>query len=534
MSDFIHNMNDHFTYGHAYHSTYRGTGSGSKVGKIVNVSRESHLVQAYDVALLNENALLKGVRLASPMGGFNGNGSYIALEEGTLVLVTTNDGMLDDSYIIGMPYLEGNHTDYYQNGNLAKPGDLGKIENTNSQAEFNQPFGHPNRITQPDAYFKVYGAKNISSDYNSPEFTSTLQDKVNANPLPGSIEMRNTTGDLVQYTIGANITYSDSNIISVSSGDNETKCSKLIRFADYHQKRSDLYKGLANSTPSTNSSVNGVNGIKPLVQNTVNSFNPSSLRSPFTTDYYFTQEKKLADLYRQAAQSCNQGDTARQQQVTQLIGSVGSELPASVANTSVQNTLQGTTVPPNYKPTETSSTPDPNNYTARTTTTHKALIVLHETNATAADTVAQFQNPSTGVSYHALINLDGSITYLTDPTQRAFASTPSIFNGECELTSTGLESVDNFAYHIALETPADGLGAGLNVPTHSNYANIQYTSCAYLCSLTGVDISRITTHKYVDLNQTSQDPRSFDMNQFTTAFNGFPTNKTITFNIGSQ
>jgi hypothetical protein len=69
-------------------------------------------------------------------------------------------------------------------------------------------------------------------------------------------------------------------------------------------------------------------------------------------------------------------------------------------------------------------------------------------------------------------------------------------------------SVNNFAYHISLETPPDGYNEQLS---HSGYSTAQYHSLAWLISHSGIENHRVTTHFAVDRLGERQDPRSFEM-----------------------
>ena len=351
MTDFINNTNDLFTYQHSYDKTYRGNygAPSTKLGKVVNVSRQNHLAQTYDVELIPEGAFLKGCRYISPTGGFNGVGSYAPLEEGTNVTITTNSGMWDDAYIIGAIYLEGDHDKYYQDGKLQEPGELADLEGITG--EYNQPSGHPNRIVQPDAYFNIYGAKNLASPFNSPEFANNDQDKANANPVPGSIEMRNQVGDMVNYASGNIIDYTDSNRITISAGTTETKCSKLLQQAAYYSRQAELLNGSNSQKETTVEQANQLTGLRPIVNTDASFASQSSLRSPFENSYFVDQYQRLAQLYLQQAQSCNQGDAARKVIVNQMENTLGSELPTS---DSVQGESEITK--PDYKPKENTST----------------------------------------------------------------------------------------------------------------------------------------------------------------------------------
>ena len=153
----------------------------------------------------------------------------------------------------------------------------------------------------------------------------------------------------------------------------------------------------------------------------------------------------------------------------------------------------------------------------------KPIIVLHETLSTAADTIAAIQNPSNTFSYHVVITRLGELVYLVPANQLARGAANSAFNGE-QVNN----SVDSFAYHIALESPLDVVESE---DSHSGYTESQYMSLAWLCSKTGIDLNRITTHKEVDLAKVSKDPRSFNRVKFEKTFNSFPKTKYIMFGI---
>lgn len=152
---------------------------------------------------------------------------------------------------------------------------------------------------------------------------------------------------------------------------------------------------------------------------------------------------------------------------------------------------------------------------------HKPLVVLHETVGSLKSTINTFQTPHINenqqVSYHTVIALDGTIVYLVPAEKRAFGAGNSVFvnpAGESETVKTDPllpSSVNNFAYHISLETPPDGRG---NNPTHSGYSEHQYHSLAWLLAKSNIPEERITTHQAVDRSGHRFDPRSFDRSYF--------------------
>jgi N-acetyl-anhydromuramyl-L-alanine amidase AmpD len=148
---------------------------------------------------------------------------------------------------------------------------------------------------------------------------------------------------------------------------------------------------------------------------------------------------------------------------------------------------------------------------------NRLLIVLHETTSAASGAVNTALTPhprnEDQISYHAIIRQDGKILYLVDPLKRAYGAGDSLFKGrsgsETVQTNKNLKSsVNNFAYHISLETPSDGYH---DQSAHSGYSSAQYSSLAWLIAQSGVEGGRVTTHAAVDRSGERQDPRSFDM-----------------------
>jgi len=156
------------------------------------------------------------------------------------------------------------------------------------------------------------------------------------------------------------------------------------------------------------------------------------------------------------------------------------------------------------------------------------IVVLHETVGSASSAINMFStyhpDDDDQASYHSLIGLDGTIFYLVPPDKRAFGAGNSVFVGsrgaEAVRTNPTLPaSVNNFAYHISLETPYDGNHNGY---THSGYTQAQYQSLAWLVAKTGVPNDRLTTHKAVDRSRSRMDPRSFNDDRFFKLLSAYP------------
>lgn len=190
-----------------------------------------------------------------------------------------------------------------------------------------------------------------------------------------------------------------------------------------------------------------------------------------------------------------------------------------------------------YKPNLAAAKVHPSNYGERFThdvngvpVNNQPLIVLHETTNSASSAVNFFQNNNVDenvqASYHTLIALDGTVIYLVPPDKRAFGAGNSVFkaaNGVEETVQTNPNlspSVNNFAYHVSLETPPDAWGKR-NIQGHSGYTEDQYNSLAWLIAQSQVPDERITTHRDVDIANGKVDPLSFDFEKFFNKLHSF-------------
>jgi hypothetical protein len=194
----------------------------------------------------------------------------------------------------------------------------------------------------------------------------------------------------------------------------------------------------------------------------------------------------------------------------------------------------------NYIPKEEIALADASNYSDRflkdlagNAANLPPIIVLHETREPAESIISYFQefhsDESDQASYHTLIKIDGTIVYIVPPDKRAFGSGNSVFISPLaqEAVQTNpkyASSVNNFAYHVSLETPAD---VPPNVYFHSGYTNAQYKSLAWLVAKTNVPLERITTNGTVARSRSRIDPRSFNSFLFRSFLSAYPKTQEI-------
>lgn len=207
-------------------------------------------------------------------------------------------------------------------------------------------------------------------------------------------------------------------------------------------------------------------------------------------------------------------------------------LPSSVSGTTLPKTVQPL---PGSAPQERIVLIDPTNFGDRyyldiagNPALLPPIVVLHETVASATSTLNFFRTPHPNdndqASYHTLIQRDGTVVYLVPPDKRAYGAGNSVFQGRNgpETVKTHPRfppSVNNFAYHISLESPPDGYN---NAYRHSGYTDAQYNALAWLVAKTGVPDDRITTHQAVDRSNSRLDPRSFSRAKFFQQLQSYP------------
>jgi len=253
---------------------------------------------------------------------------------------------------------------------------------------------------------------------------------------------------------------------------------------------------------------------------------PPGLSQPLPTDCALQPDPRPSSANRQRLLSGRAGATVSLSRFRRVESSDANALTKSTAEQRPS---------PGYMPREQIVLIDPTNYGDRflrdingQPANQQPIVVLHETVASASSTLNFFLTPhprdDDQASYHTLIRRDGTIIYLVPPDKRAFGAGNSVFRGDrgVEAVKTHPQfppSVNNFAYHISLETPADGIN---NAPRHSGYTDVQYQSLAWLVAKTAVADNRITTHKAVDRSASRMDPRSFNFSRFFQLLQTYP------------
>lgn len=159
----------------------------------------------------------------------------------------------------------------------------------------------------------------------------------------------------------------------------------------------------------------------------------------------------------------------------------------------------------------------------------KAIFVLHETGIDVETLEDYMADGEFLGSYHAVITIQGNIIYFTPPDMKAFAASDSIFEDPetNELESIN-GSVDDFAYHCALETPESGRDPSIQI--HAGYSRQQYKALAWLLKATGINLNRFVKHGELK-SVPSNEPRCFNMEYFMNVL--LEQNNEPSINLGS-
>lgn len=158
-----------------------------------------------------------------------------------------------------------------------------------------------------------------------------------------------------------------------------------------------------------------------------------------------------------------------------------------------------------------------------------ALIVLHETVVSEADTLKLFRTPhprdADQVSYHMLLSPTGERLRLVSDEKRAYGAGMSAWGDmSVRIRPSSVGSINNVALHLSFVSPPDGRG---DSPAHSGYTPAQYRAAAAQVLLWqarwGLPLSRLTTHAAVDRSRSRSDPRAFRWDRFDQAWTAAAT-----------
>lgn len=142
------------------------------------------------------------------------------------------------------------------------------------------------------------------------------------------------------------------------------------------------------------------------------------------------------------------------------------------------------------------------NYNQRPATARVDTIVLHADAAPhAGGTVSWVRSAASKVSYHALVDRDGTVYRFVDTAHRAWHAGTSEFKGR--------DNVNDFSIGLAFANLNDGV---------ETYTDVQYAVgsavvAAWMRVHSAITLDRITTHAIIAPHRKT-DPKGFDMPRF--------------------
>lgn len=189
--------------------------------------------QEWSVKLVGWDTEIYKCRAMVPLGGYNGQGEYRNYKKGDVVIVIAREGQMEEMLIIGSIRLNGEQEKLEEDGQGLKYGEM-VTGSQGKPAPANQVSMHPTRLTKMDGYTHVYGSNNLTDTFTDPALGETLESRQAAQPLPGVVESVNREGVYSLYAHGGIIQYTDGNLVFVSNGSKENKCTKFLRQAQRH------------------------------------------------------------------------------------------------------------------------------------------------------------------------------------------------------------------------------------------------------------------------------------------------------------
>jgi N-acetyl-anhydromuramyl-L-alanine amidase AmpD len=504
---------------------------------VVDVKDYHHISQTYDVRVQdyrNEAGtpiVLRSCKRAVGQASFDGVGEYTPLEEGDPVLLMCVNGKLEDAVIIGSTYTLGDYNTFLREGQADEPFHVYDSFNGNKTAA--QPSVHPSRMAQPDSYVRLIGSKNFHTPFDDPRFHEGREDQRAASPQLGSLEIRNKVGDVVNYSTGSQVYYSDADILILTNASGISRCTRLNNMAAYYVSMVEkIEKYLGINKGSNSERDESVEEIRPAstelpttLQGQTNSLILTEIDSNRTdinsidfnewspTQYHLEQAQKLAKAYREAASSCIEGSLMNNAVATAM------QEPSDANEEEIEDYVDAEV---------TEATVPECNYGRGLDSSKERIFVIHETGVTSKQALDAVTGVGRGVSYHGIIYRDGSVVKLVSHSNTAYAAGESSFDGESSnWKSSSSSSLSNVIRLAASEVGYSESPPGSNKTKYGAWYGMDGVPwCAIFVSycfyLAGSKLPPITTEKgfaycpagvsyYKERGQLDMNPRPGDI-----------------------
>lgn len=192
-----------------------------------------NLQQEWSVRIIGWGTEIYNCRCLVEHGAFNGGGYYRNFKKGDIVVCQSKEGQLEDLIILGSIRINGDREKLTEAGFALQPGET--INNSsNSPSSSNQVSIHPSRIQKIDAKTTIHNVNNYRGSHEDPSLHSDIVERQSNQGLPGVIQSITKEGVHLTYSTGGIINYTDGNLIFVSNGSKQSKCSAMLEQAQRH------------------------------------------------------------------------------------------------------------------------------------------------------------------------------------------------------------------------------------------------------------------------------------------------------------
>ena len=235
--------------------TFKRTSNETYIGRIVDERGDGNymdnMFQKYTVELIGWGQKLYNVKVRVPEAGYNGAGYYASYKVNDVVILQAKEGQLDEAIIVGSTRLNGDFQKLEVEGQGQVHGEhyVGPRQRI---AASNPPAIHPARATKIDSNFYIGGVNNARQSFEDPTELGTLEESLDKQPIPGLLKYSTKEGVDVNYAYGGILHMTDGNLVLLSSGNQQNKCTKYLEQAERHARIASYINRLGSFTQTNN------------------------------------------------------------------------------------------------------------------------------------------------------------------------------------------------------------------------------------------------------------------------------------------
>ena len=235
--------------------TFKRSSNETYIGRIIDERGDGNytdnMFQKYTVELLGWGQRVYNVKVKVPSAGYNGTGDYVNYKVNDVVILQAKEGQLDEAIITGSMRLNGSFQKLEVEGQGQVHGEH-YVGPRQRKAASNPPAVHPARACKIDGKFFIGGVNNARGSYEDPTELGNLEDSLDKQPLPGVLKYVTKEGVDVNYAYGGIVHMTDGNLVLLSSGSRQNKCTKYLEQAERHAKIATHLNKLGKFTQNSN------------------------------------------------------------------------------------------------------------------------------------------------------------------------------------------------------------------------------------------------------------------------------------------